>query len=214
MGDLVTDEEITLGAWEGDENALGALVVKHFGAFERAIAKKYPVLGTHDIEDVVALGIRRFWEHRHEYDGQRALVGYVFGFIKNVAREHVACRLKWQKARAMETLTDPTDADQFRDLRTENRLDDIEEKHKGFLEAIKTVLAQMQPIDKAIWMTFAFAREDVNAGELGRKLGNEFQNGEPIPAGTVRVKKSRSLKFVADEMYKLGFDLDSLERKR
>ena len=214
MGNLVTDEEITLGAWEGDKNALAALVMKHVGAFEIAIRRMYPRLKEHEAEDVVALGILRFWERRVNYDGTREIGGYVFGFIKNAAREHTSCKLKWQKARSLEVLMDPIESEQFEDSRRENQLDEIEQKKKGILEAIGSVLNQMHPIDRAIWEAFALSREDVDAGELGKKLGLEFKAGEPIPAGTVRVKKLRALNFVKDEMYKLGFNLDSLERKR
>tara|TARA_R110002072_G_scaffold303108_2_gene493887 strand:- start:63675 stop:64316 length:642 start_codon:yes stop_codon:yes gene_type:complete len=213
MDDLPSDEDIALGAWDGEESSLAQLVMKHAGAFEVSIRRQYPQFDEPTAEDVVSEGIRRFWEVRERYDGERPLAGFVYGFIKNAAREHAACRLKWQKTRQKEVYFDAL-GDDFPDPKIEEKLDEIESEFPELLEALKKILDRLKPVHREIWLTFALACTEIDAGELGKQLGEKHNQGVPIPAGTVRVNKSRTSKIVRDELKKLGFDLNYLEQRQ
>lgn len=214
MDHLPSDEDITLRIWEDDPDAQALLVMAHAGALQVAIRRAYPIFEHHEVEDVVSEGIRRFWEVRERYDGKRDLRGFLYGFVKNAALEHAGCGLNWQKTRKMEVQAEPAMIDCYPDPRLEQRVDEVESDQSGIVEAAKTVLDKLKPIPREVWLTYAFAREDVNATRLGERLGNELNNGEPIPGANIRVIKSRAIAFVKQEMKKLGFDLDRRERSR
>ena len=214
MDNLPSDEDIILASWEGKDEARAQLLMKHAGALQVAIRRAYPIFDEHEAEDVVSEGIRRFWEVRERCDDKRDLCGFVYGFVKNVAREHAGCSLNWQKTRSLEVPVEAALVGNFPSPKLEDDLDKVENDNTGILKAIKKVLDRMNPILREVWLTHAFAREDVNAARLGEKLGNEFKSGVPIPAGTIRVYKTRAIAFVKQEIKKLGFEPDTRRRRR
>jgi len=209
--DHPSDEDIILGAWNGDRTALGQLVMKHFEAIECFIAKRFPTLAC-DAEDVAADAVRRFWEQRDKYDATRPLKPFLCGLASNEAMERVACRRSWQKSRDLEVGFDPEHLGGLEEVESEEQLDRIEERQNGLLEKLNTVLNEMNPLYCEIYKAFAFAGDiKVDAGELGRELGEKFKDGVPIPAGTIRQYKMRARNILSTKLKELGIDLDRLE---
>ena len=205
------DQDMTLRVWDGDEAVLGELVMKHYGAIRSFIQRSYPRLRDEDVEDIVSEGIWRFWSCRQRYDGKRPLGPWLCKFAINVAMEFVARRFKWQKARQLEVHVDfPIESAAAKE--TEDKLDRVETQNPKLLSEIQRVIAKLPPLQRDIWYAYAFAGNlTPDAGALGVELGMKYENGVPIPAGTIRVYKSRAIGTVKAEMKKLGYDLDRLE---
>jgi len=53
---------------------------------------------------------------------------------------------------------------------------------------------------------------ELDAGLLGQRLGEELNNGVPIPAGTIRQYKRRAMAAIETELRKRGHDIDLLRR--
>lgn len=125
--------------------------------------------------------------------------------------EFVARRFKWQKARQLEVHVDfPIESAAAKE--TEDKLDRVETQNPKLLSEIQRVIAKLPPLQRDIWYAYAFAGNlTPDAGALGVELGMKYENGVPIPAGTIRVYKSRAIGTVKAEMKKLGYDLDRLE---
>lgn len=213
MAESADDQDMTLRVWDGDEAVLGELVMKHYGAIKRFIQKSYPRLSDEDVEDIVSVGIYRFWSCRQRYDGQRPLGPWLCQFAINVAKESVARRFKWQKARQLEVQVDfPIESAAAKE--TEDKLDRVEAQNPKLLSDIQRVIAELSPLQREIWSAYAFSGNlTPDAGALGVELGKKYENGIPIPAGTIRVYKSRAINLVKAEMKKLGYDLDRLEKR-
>lgn len=208
--DLPDDDELVLAIWEGGDAALADLVMREAGKFEKMIQLNFPSFDGPAVEDVVSEGIRRFWEKRAEFDANRSIAGFVYGFVKNVAREHAGCGVNWQKVRQREV----TNLEVLPDQQLEDHLDEIETRHQPVLAALEAVLRSLNPMHRALWEAYALSRDEVNAGELGVHLGNEFKDGKPIPANTIRGTRKRVYEKVRTELKKRGFDLDVLGRRK
>lgn len=209
------DDDLTLRVWEGDEDVLREFLERDLGVIERFIARSNPDLSESEVEDVVAVAILRFWKHRDRYDGERPLRTWICGIARNVAREVAARRLNWQKARALEADVDSAEVAWTEDAALEEKLDQFEAKNHAVLSKLKSVLERLPPLQRDIWYAYAFAGDNqVRASQLGRELGKSYENGVPIPDGTIRVYKHRAVQFVKAELRKLGVDLDQLESRR
>ena len=96
------DDDLALRAWDNDENVQGELLLHYGGALERTIANGFSRLSPIEVEDVIAEAIKRFWESRHNFDGQRSIRAYLYRIAKSVASELVSGKLNWQKSRNLE----------------------------------------------------------------------------------------------------------------
>ena len=211
----VTDDDITLRVWEGDESVLAELVMKHFGVLERFVAREFPSLGFVQPEDIVGEGIRRFWKCRDRYDGSRPIRSYLYEFVRHVAMETVARRFKWMKSAALECQAPVDQACDGQDGKLESRLDEIEESTPKLLGAVKQAMSRLKPIHREILEAYAFCGSvEPDAASLGRELGEKFNNGVPMPAGTVRVNKLRARQAFENELVQLGVNVDQLRRRR
>lgn len=213
--DPVTDDDITLRVWEGDESVLADLVMKHVGVLERFVAKEFPSLGFAQPEDIVSEGIRRFWKCRDRYDGSRPIRSFLYGFVRHVAMEVVARRSKWMKSAALECQAPVDQACDGQDGKLESRLDEIEDSMPKLQEAIRQALNRLKPIHREILDAYAFCGSvEPDAASLGQELGERYNNGVPIPVGTVRVYKHRAKQAFINELAQLGVNLDQLWRRR
>lgn|GEM_PF-2673573 len=211
----VTDDDITLRVWEGDESVLAELVMKHFGALERFVSKEFPALGFAQPEDIVSEGIRRFWKCRDRYDGSRPIRSYLYGFVRHVAMEAVARRSKWMKSAALECQASVDQVSDGQDGKLQLRLDEIEESTPKLHGAVRQALSRLTPVHREILEAYVFCGSvEPDAASLGRELGEKFNNGVPMPAGTIRVNKLRAKQAFENELAKLGVNVDQLRRRR
>ena len=204
------NEDIILRAWDDDESVLGQLVLDDAGTLERAIANEFRRLSAEEVADVIAEAIKRFWEWRHKFDGQRSIRACLYRIANNVASELVSGRLKWQKSRNLESSVDQAQFEEYQD-NSDSRLDEIEIKHPQICDDLYQVIQQLSEIQQAVIWAYGLAGDfELDASDLGRELGKKYKNGVPIPAGTIRQHKKRAKDTITSEMKKRGYDLERL----
>lgn len=207
---LVTDDDLTLRIWEGDESALGDLLVSIALPIERAIRRGFPNISETDVEDVVAEAIKRFWQSRHRYDNKQSVGAYLYKIAFNVAQSLVAGHLNWQKSRNMEQEMDDGWLQQLEQPNeTSETLDAIESSQSGICKALKGVLSKLSAIERDVIEVYALAgNHPVKSEMLGIELGRKHYGGVPIPAGTIRQHKLRAKKKIVTEMRNIGYELE------
>lgn len=216
MTESLQDDELVLSVWAGDENALGEIVMRHAGALQLMIRKKFPCLSEHDAEDVVCEAIRRFWLKREGFDGTRSLRGYIYGFVQRVAQEHTSGKLAWQQSQKLEVQSEDLDGyiSHQEAADDEARLHSVEQKQTKLLAAIKQVYDELPPYEQDLWYAFAFGGTLVTASDVGYQLGQKHKGGVAVPQGTIRVQKNRLTDKIVKRMSDLGFSPANLEKKR
>lgn len=209
---LVTDDDLTLRVWEGDESVLGDLLISFALPIERAINLRFPSISATDAEDVVAEAIMRFWRSRDRYDNKQSLGAYLYTIAVNVASNLVSGHLNWQKSRNLGQETDDGWLQQLKQPNeTSGRLDAVESEQPGICKALKGVLSKLSAIERDVIEVYALAgNHPVKSEMLGIELGRKHYGGVPIPAGTIRQYKLRAKKKIATEMRPLGYDLENL----
>ncbi len=204
-----TDEQnlqdtIALKVFDDDESALTDILKHYAPRIEKALLKRYGgFLAAEDIEEVVSDAARKFWEACGSYDDRKGSIrAFLYMIAKNRALD--VLRLGWQKARQLEVSvekeflenacvdtrcpgsviedSEPSGADEERD------------------KAVRETLAEMPDVQRRILEENAMAEEDVDAAELGRRLGG-------IPAGTIRVYRMRAKEAFRKGMKRRGYEL-------
>lgn len=203
-------DELALRAWDGDESVKAELLMAWFVPLDRWLGGEFPALTEADREDVVAEAIKRFWEWRDEFDPAKAKIQTVlFKIARRVACEYRSGRRAWQKAALRERSAAPSSLEAL--LETS----DTEEVPKGETSALTSALAdafaELSELEQDIWRAYADAGDfKLDAAQLGRELGEKHKEGVPIPAGTIRVYKSRAKDRMMAAMKKRGFDLEAM----
>lgn len=212
--DTELQDDLTLRLWDGDDSVKGELILLFVSQVEGAIRRAYPSLSEIDAEDVVAEAIRRFWGWREKYDPERAKISTVlYRFADHVASEYRSGRYKWQKAR----LGEVGGADEFfaslesSPESTADEAEDTDEPDTRLGKAIRRAVESLPEIQQEILWAYADAGDyPLDAAVLGRELGDKHQNGVPIPAGTIRVYKSRAKETLTKQLLRDGYDLNKM----
>tara|TARA_R110002126_G_scaffold178268_2_gene327196 strand:- start:1305 stop:1961 length:657 start_codon:yes stop_codon:yes gene_type:complete len=203
-------EDLTLRAWENDESVLGELVLSYAGKLERAIANEFRRFSPAEVEDVVAEAIKRFWEGRHDFDGQKNIGAYLYRIAQHVACELVSGRLNWQKSRNLERSIDLFLVESDGGVPVSD-LEELESQNPKICDDLNEVVRQLSEIQQDVIWAYAFAGDfELDSAHLGRELGNKYKDGIPIPAGTIRQYKKRAKDKIFSEMNKRGYDLEKL----
>ena len=130
------------------------------------------------------------------------------------AREVVAARYKWIKAANLEAKVRVEDLEKREDPRLEDRLDRVEMSNPKLSQTVREALSKLKPLHREILETDAFSGSiEPDAAVMGRELGAKY-GGVPIPAGTIRVYRSRAKQEFAMELKKLGVDLELIRRQK
>jgi len=134
---------------------------------------------------------------------------YIYRIAENVARNLVAGHLKWQKSRNREQPLPDKLGELHPDPRpVDSALNEVEEKQEGICLALREVLGLLPDVQREVLVAYGLAGDfEVSAAELGVDLGHKFNNGVPIPAGTIRQYKRRAKRKIDTEMRKRGYDL-------
>lgn len=208
------DDDLALRAWDDDESVQGEVLVHYGGVLERVIANQFDRLSSAEVEDVIAEAIKRFWEWRHNFDGQRSVRACLYRIATRVASELVSGRLNWQKARNLERRYDQSDFEEKNDG-IETKLDEIEQRHPKICEDLKQVIEKLSEIQQDVIWAYGLADDfELDAAGLGRELGDKYKDGVPIPAGTIRQYKKRAKDTIISEMRNRGHDLERLGVRR
>jgi RNA polymerase sigma factor (sigma-70 family) len=204
-----TQEDLTLRLWEGDDSVKAELIVQYTFRLETAISRSYPTLSAQDVEDVVAEANIRFWVWREKYDPKQSKIySRLYWLADKVASELRSGRLKWQRQRIKEK---GIDADFFERIEDESTADetsdDSDAESTEELRMLKQCFDSLPELQKDILHAYADAGQyELDAGVLGKDLGDKHKDGVPIPAGTIRTNKSRGWSLMDACMKKKGFE--------
>jgi len=201
------EDDLALRVWDGDETVLPDLLLYCAGSIETVIAKRPGMKSI--AEDIVAEAVAQFWKRRQRYDGKRPLRCYLYRIAVNVAKQYAAGRLKWQKARNLET----TSQDELLSEAAhpeQNGVDETEKTPAPLCQSLNRVVGNLPPLQCDVIQAYANAADcPLDAAELGIEMGKRHNHGVPYPAGTIRQYKKRAKDTIVLEMKKLGFDLSS-----
>ncbi|QDV26036.1 RNA polymerase sigma factor [Aureliella helgolandensis] len=202
-----SDEELELRAWDGDESVQAELVLSLSAPLERAMIKKYG-LNTADAEDVVADGIRIFWQIRERYDPSQSLKAFIYRIVDRIALKLVSGHLRWQKARNLETQVDDTWLAEIAAAETAANDGNLKdgEPTKPLCQVVQRALDTLNELERLVIEAYARAGdEEVKAAELGVELGKQ-RDGVPIPEGTIRQNKRRAIAKIEAELMRQGYN--------
>jgi RNA polymerase sigma-70 factor (ECF subfamily) len=197
-------DAIALKVFDDDETALTDILMYYAPRIEGALLGVFEGrLTAEDIEEVVSDAVRKFWKARGSYDDRKGSIrAFLYVIAKNRALD--VLRLGWQKARQLEVSVEK----EF----LENAC--VEECHLGSVPeeelpsearakleaAVRETLAELPDAQRRILEEDAMAEGDIDAAELGRRLGG-------LPAGTIRVYRMRAREAFRKGMKKRGYEL-------
>lgn len=174
-------------------------VLRTFGPPIRAVlCRKYRgVLTGDDIEDVLAIGLFRFWVNRHRFDEQKGTLRvWFFRIVDNAARD--VLKHGWHKARRLETAVEPSVLATFADHRQNGRDNRRTGPNMSAAQMeIREIVDSLPAVQKSIVMADALTRDGTASSQL---LAEELN----LPASTVRVYRKRALDKIRTELKRRG----------
>lgn len=196
-------DDIALKVYEGDESALSDILRYYAPRIENYLINQYRgQLNNADVEDVVCIMVRKFWDYREQYDDKKGTIKSFLYFIANNVTKDIL-RTGWYKARQLERSTEREFFEQS--LITENHLnqspmDTENSEESDIIKATNKVLSNLSDIQRKILLADAMADGVAESAELGERLGG-------YPAATIRQYRMRAKKAFRDGMKKLGFNI-------
>jgi RNA polymerase sigma factor (sigma-70 family) len=176
----------------GDESALEAILYQLGPIVASGLRRRYVVLNSQDVEDILATALYRLWRYRKKYDPAKAsLKALLCRIADNVAKN--LFRLGWQKLRQQEVEVDAYSKYVCPQKRVSGTA-----KTAKLIEDLQQVLAKLPAVYRHIVLADAYARDRVADSEL---LADELD----IPSGTVRVYRNRAMTTIRLEMRKRGY---------
>lgn len=174
-------------------------VLRTFGPPIRAVlCRKYRgVLTGDDIEDVLAIGLFRFWVNRYRFDEQKGTLRvWFFRIVDNAARD--VLKHGWHKARRLETAVEPSVLATFADPRQNGRDNRRTGPNMSAAQMeIREIVDSLPAVQKSIVMADALTRDGTASSQL---LAEELN----LPASTVRVYRKRALDKIRTELKRRG----------
>ena len=185
-----------------DEAALGVVLRSYGPVVGAAIQRKYGVLNSHDVDDILSAALAKLWQLRDRFDPAKgSLRASFFRIADHLA--HDLMRHGWYKARRREVSLH--DIHPFLAATTPAKQQDPETELSE-LEGPAIQLHLRQIVDslpeayRYIILADACARDRVAAAAfLARELD--------IPEGTVRVYRNRAMATIRVELSRLGYSI-------
>ena len=203
-------DDITLKLYEDDEGALADILSHYSPPLMEWLKQNYVYregpLNIEDVEDIVCIAVRKLWDARKSYDDKKASVRtWLFRIADNTAKDML--KEGWHKLRQKERYIEREWLeDQLVEERHPNQaVPDVGncEEDEELFRAVQDTLSGLRDEYRKILMCDAKADGEANSAEIGRRLGD-------VPAGTVRVWRSRAKAAFCEGMKKRGYDLKNL----
>lgn len=157
------------------------------------------VLKFEDVEDVLSIALRKLWNNRFRYDdNKRSVRTWLFCIADNVAKDVI--KSGWHRAQQLEQ--NPGEDWLEENIKAPEIVHNTEETPKGSKAKVdlQQVIQALPDVQRRIILADGAARDDVASSEfLADELG--------IPAGTVRVYRSRAMDKIRTEMRKRGHNV-------
>ena len=199
-------DAIALKVFDGDESALTDILVRYGPRLEKWLLKRFGgKLSVEDIEEIISDAARKFWAARAKYDDKKASIRWLLCVIANRLALDVQ-KHGWHKARSLELNVEKQFLEgQYVDGRHPGAIiaDDppASEATAQRDKAVRDTLVEITNLlQRQILEHDAFAEDEVDAAELGRRLGG-------VPAGTIRVNRARAKEAFKVGMKKRGYDV-------
>jgi len=196
-------DDILLKLLENDESSISDILRHYAPEIEAALASIYRgILNNADIEDVIIIAVRKFWDARETYDDQKGSIrAILYRIADNTAKDIL--KYGWHKARCMEQIAEKDFIEQS--LITENHLNLLASNDNGpaeskKLKAIKKVIGALSEIQRKILLADAITDDIADSAELGERLGG-------YPAATVRQYRMRAWRALREGMKKIGCEI-------
>ena len=210
---FVTDLELHQQLTSGDESVLGVILRLHGPTVLALLKQRFGgLLVEHDFEDVLAMSLFRVWQHRENYDPNKAsLRVWLFRIAANLCRD--VLKFGWQKARQLEVpdagqlsnaVADDAGHDGLGDepLATDRHADGSSANDRQLVKELRQILNGLPEAQRRILLADAASPDGkVSSQDLSHELG--------IPASTVRVYRQRAIQHLRNEMDRRGLRRDS-----
>ncbi|MDA1013150.1 MAG: RNA polymerase sigma factor [Planctomycetota bacterium] len=174
----------------GDESVLRDILLQLAPAVKSVVLQRYcGVLNESDVEDVLAMGIYRLWNHRDRFDPDRGTVRvWFFRIVDNAARDIL--KHGWHKSRRLEAPLDPQHLASLADRPTNGAAVPTNgDADRQMILRLREILETLPAAQRQIVLADAQSREGkASSRELSDELG--------IPASTVRVYRKRALERI------------------
>ncbi len=198
-----TDEfhdDIALRLMEGDETVLPDIFEAYGPPVEKAISLRFKCLTLEDAEEVVADAVFRLWNHRRDYDPDKASVRtLLYRIAVNRAQDVIA--LGWQKARQREVYPDPQ---YLAGLEAPEDVAELPPDDEKLTNDINVSLEALPELQRRILEADAVAgSKRVEDALLAKELD--------IPVGRVAVERLRGKRKFAERMRLLGHSFERQE---
>jgi RNA polymerase sigma factor (sigma-70 family) len=213
----VTDLELHRQLSSGDESVLGVILKLHGPAVLALLRQRFGgLLVEQDFEDVLAMSLFRVWQHRKNYDPNKAsLRVWLFRIAANLCRD--VLKFGWQKARQLEVpdagqLSNAVSHDVTGSSAFENNVRfDVDHAAEDSSDAARASESSDRNSDRQIVKEL---RQILNglpeaqrrilladaASPEGKVSSQDLSNELGIPASTVRVYRRRAIQHLRKEM--------------
>ncbi len=197
---------LAMALLDDDEEALAEILRCYGPAIIKSLSKKFVdhkrLLRYEDIEDVVAIALKRLWDARADYnDKKQSLRVWFYCLAANAAKD--VLKHGWHKAYRLERNPGSDWLDE-----KEDRSSVDPEEPPAKIKAVKSKLAtdlesvlnKMSDVQRIIVLA------DAAAGD-GKASTEHLADELAIPAAHVRVNRQRGNAFLRREMKNLGHDI-------
>jgi len=177
-------------------------VLRQFGPAFRAVLRRQfgEVLSDGDIEDVLSIGLFRFWKNRHQYDERRGrLRVWFFRIVVNAARD--VLKHGWHKARQLEVSADPVVLASLAEAPRNGHPVELKERTISAEQmVVREIVANLPEAQRKIILADAACRDDTASSQrLAKELG--------IAATSVRVYRKRAMDKIRSELEERGYEI-------
>lgn len=168
--------------------ALGDLARDEIPGIVRQLRPRFLSLGTHDWEDIVQEALDHLWNHRDRIDPERFSRGYLYRALRNAAIDWIRSRRR--QVSSVSVALQPEHLSP-KVSRTATR--------SPLQEDLERILGHFSLVDRTILRAYAEADGQGDwAAQVARDVG--------LKAGTVRVRKLRSLQRIRRMLSELGYE--------
>jgi RNA polymerase sigma factor (sigma-70 family) len=180
-----------------DNEAVLAMVLRSFGpAVAASLRRRYLILNENDVEDVLATALYRLWAYRKRLDLAKGPLATLFYRIADNTVRNLF-KTGWHQLRSQEVRLDNWNEI----VEAPARSTDEEPRNPGTIrQDLQGIIDSLPAAYRYIVLADATAKDRVASAEL---IAEELE----IPAGTVRVYRSRAMNAIRSKLRALGYNV-------
>ncbi len=193
-------DKIVDGIIENDEQALSDIIKYYFEPLKAFVKGYYgDLFNEHEIEDIVIVAIRKFWDARNSYNDSKAKIKtYICAIATNVGKDIL--KSNWHKAKQQQESSeqDFLDNSLATFFHMNQQVIEYDEKEQSDIcKAAKEVFESLPDKEREVLLIDSIT-EDETSKEIGKRLD--------IPDSSVRVYRKRGKEKFQKKMHEKGFN--------